>query len=65
MGYPKEQAVLALSATGIGADGKPVSSAEAVQRAVELLTNQQVVADTHVQVKTVAHASYPRQPGNN
>lgn len=64
MGYPREKSILALSATGSGANGKPVSSAEAVQKAVELLTNQQVVADTNVTVKSIPTASYPRQPGN-
>lgn len=64
MGYPREQAILALSATGTGANGKPISSAEAVQKAVELLTNQQVVADTNVTVKSIPTANYPRQPGN-
>jgi len=64
MGYPREQSILALSATGTGANGKPVSSAEAVQKAVELLTNQQVVADTNVTIKSIPTASYPRQPGN-
>lgn len=64
MGYPREKSILALSATGTGANGKPVSSAEAVQKAVELLTNQQVVADTNVTVKSIPTASYPRQPGN-
>lgn len=50
MGYPLEQAVLALNATGLDDRGKPISSQESVQKAVELIADGQVNPTDNVQV---------------
>jgi len=59
MGYPVEQAVLALNATGLDDRGNPISTQESVQKAVELIANGQVNTSDNVQI---AQGTLPAHP---